>query len=310
MKQEWQWRIPPWALASGALLLTGVIAGAVIAQGSAPIAPAGALDAMAQSYQLASQRWLTQLTGVAQRTFVVLAAIEFAISGLLWGLRRDSLDDIAGRFLLKFVLVAFLLLLITSFTTWVTPIVDGFAVAGERAIGGMTVSPSRVIDLGMALGDHVAKTFDRWGVITHFMMAIISGFAVLIILLAYIVIATQLVLTLVESYIVLGGGVLFLGFTAFRATAAYGENFLNYAVSVGIKIFLLYLIVGVGTSVTSSIIRVMQAEPEFSTNLAPLGQILGLAIIFAVMAVRIPNHVAARITATHSFGVANALRSL
>ncbi len=292
------------------VLLSSVLVGAVVAQTSAPIPPAGALDALTNSYHVASQRWLAQLTGVAQQTFVVLAALEFAISGLLWGLRRDSLDDIAGRFLIKFVLVSFLLLLITSFGTWVPPIVDGFAMAGERAIGGMTVSPSRVIDLGMALGDHIATTFDRWGVITHLMMAIVSGFAVLIILVAYIVIATQLVLTLVESYIVLGGGVVFLGFTAFRGTAAYGENFLNYAVSVGIKIFLLYLIVGVGTSVTTGIIQVIQAEPAFSTSLAPLGQILGLSIIFAVMAVRIPNHVAARITATHSFGVSNALRSL
>lgn len=280
------------------------------AQSSDPVDPAGILDAITNNYHTASQLWLSRLTSVTQRTFVTLAGVEFAISGLLWGMRRDGLDEIAARFLLKFVLISFLLLLITGFGTWVTPIIDGFAVAGERAVGGTTVSPSRVIDLGMALGDHVAHAFDRWGVVTHFMMAIVSGFAVLIILVAFIIIATQLMLTLVESYIVLGGGVLFLAFAAFRATAAYSENFLNYAVSVGIKIFLLYLIVGVGTSVTTSVVQVMQAEPAFSADLRPLGQVLGLAIIFAVMAVRIPNHVAAKITASHSFGVATALRSL
>lgn len=302
--------MPRWAMATGIVLLLGIVTSVVVAQSSTPVPPAGVLDAITADYHTASQLWLSRLTSVAQRTFVTLAGIEFAISGLLWGLRRDSLDDIAGRFLVKFVLVSFLLLLITSFGTWVTPIVDGFAAAGEHAVGGVTVSPSRVIDLGMALGDRVAQAFDTWGVMTHLMMAIVSGIAVLVILLAYIVVATQLILTLVESYIVLGGGVLFLGFAAFRATAAYSENFLNYAVSVGIKIFLLYLIVGVGTSVTASVVATMQQQPAWSLDLAPLGQVLGLAVIFAVMAVRIPNHIAARITASHSFGVAHALRSL
>jgi type IV secretion system protein TrbL len=296
-------------LAAGLLLLSGVITGAIMAQTNTPVPPAGALDAIANSYHTASQLWLDRLTGVAQHTFVVLAALEFAISGFLWGIQRDSLDSIAARFLVKFILVAFLLVLITAFGTWITPIIDGFAAAGEQATGGLTVSPSRVIDLGMALAQRIAVSFDTWGVVTHFMMAVVSGIAVLIILLAYIVVATQLILTLVESYIVLGGGVLFLGFTAFRATAAYGENFVNYAVHVGIKIFLLYLIVGVGTSVTAGILTVIQAQPAFSTDLTPLGQVLGLAVIFAVMAIRIPNHIAARITASHSLGIAQALRS-
>lgn len=293
------------------LAVTFVTVKVAVAQGSGALPPGGALDAMANSYRDASRLWLDRLTGVAQRTFVVLAAIEFAISGLLWGLRRDTLDDIAARFLLKFVLVSFLLLLITAFNLWVTPIVGGFVAAGEWANGGVTVSPSRLIDLGLALTQNIASAFDQWGILDHLMMAAVAGIASLIILLAYIVVATQLILTLVESYIVLGGGILFLGFAGFRATAAYSENFLNYAVSVGIRIFLLYLIVGLGAAVTESIIRVVQQNPPgFTTDLNPLGQILGLALVFAIMAVRIPNHVAARITAHHSFGVANALRSL
>src|SRR5919109_1022775 len=86
---------------------------------------------------------------IAGVLFMVLAGIEFAVSGALWALRRDSLDDIAAKFLLKFTLVAFLLALITGFTTWIPSIVNGFAAAGEQAIGSSaTVSPSGVIDIG------------------------------------------------------------------------------------------------------------------------------------------------------------------
>jgi type IV secretion system protein TrbL len=293
-----------------AAALTILVVGGALAQASGPVHPSGTLDAIATSYRAASRLWLVRLTGVAQQTFVTLAGIEFAISGALWGLRRDSLDDIAARFLLKFVVVSFLLFLITAFATWGPAIVDGFAAAGEQAVAGTTVSPSRVIDLGMALAGQIGDAFDTWGVVTHTMMAFVSAAAVLLIMLAYIGIATQLILTLVESYIVLGGGVLFLGFASFRATAAYSENFLNYAVSVGIKIFLLYLIVGVGTSVTTDIVRVIHTDPTFSINLTALGQVLGLALIFVVLVARIPGGVAARITASHSLGLAHALRSL
>lgn len=290
--------------------LTLIVVHGAVAQSTGAVQASGTLDAIASSYREASRLWLTRLTGVAQQTFVTLAGIEFAISGALWGLRRDSLDDIAGRFLLKFVLASFLLFLITAFATWGPAIVDGFAAAGEQAVAGTTVSPSRVIDLGMALAERIGEAFDTWGIVTHTMMAIVSAVAVLLIMLAYIGVATQLILTLVESYIVLGGGVLFLAFASFRATAAYSENFLNYAVSVGIKVFLLYLIVGVGTSVTADIVRVIQADGTFSLDLTALGQVLGLAVIFVVLVARVPGGVAARITASHSLGIAHALRSL
>src|SRR6185437_3740192 len=86
---------------------------------------------------------------IAQRLFVLLAGIEFTLSGAVWALRRESLDEVAGKFLLKFTLIAFLLALITSFQYWISPLVNGFAAAGERAIGqSTTVNPSDVIDIG------------------------------------------------------------------------------------------------------------------------------------------------------------------
>src|SRR5258708_29421068 len=77
------------------------------------------LDGIAAQYRNASRLWRPRLLPVAQQLFMVLAGIEFAVSGALWALRRDSLDDIAAKFLLKFTLVAFLLALITVFTFWI-----------------------------------------------------------------------------------------------------------------------------------------------------------------------------------------------
>ncbi|HTE86032.1 MAG TPA: type IV secretion system protein, partial [Dehalococcoidia bacterium] len=150
-------------------------------------------------------------------------------SGLVWALRHDRLDDIAAKFLLKFTLTAFLLALITGFTFWIPPIVNGFAAAGERAIGSSgTVSPSGIIDIGRETSLSILSALDVGVMLSNPAMAIYGAIAAFVVALAYTAIAAQLVLVLVESYVVLGGGVLFLGFAAFRGTAGFAENLISY----------------------------------------------------------------------------------
>ena len=93
--------------------------------------PAPGLDEIIDVYHNAALGWRVQLVPIAQRIFMLLAALEFCISGLVWAVKRESLDDLAAKFLLKFTLIAFLLTLITSFTTWVMPIYDGFVWRGS-----------------------------------------------------------------------------------------------------------------------------------------------------------------------------------
>ena len=271
---------------------------------------AGVLDGIADQYRDASRLWRPRLIPIAQRLFMLLAGIEFAISGAIWALRRDSLDDIAAKFLLKFTLVAFLLALITSFTYWIPPIVNGFAAAGEQAIGSQaTVSPSGVIDIGRETSLTILQTMDVGVMLKDPAMAVYGALAALFVGLCYTAIAAQLVLVLVESYVVLGGGVLFLGFSAFRGTAAFAENLVAYMFGVGIKIFLLYLIVGLGSQMARSWIPVIRSS-EFFGPASPLLQVVGGALIFAVLAIRVPNSVASRLSGSSSLGISTALRAL
>jgi type IV secretion system protein TrbL len=268
------------------------------------------LDGIATQYRNAARAWRPRLVPIAQQLFMVLASLEFAVSGAIWTLRRDALDDIAAKFLLKFTLVAFLLALITGFSYWIPPIVNGFAVAGERAIGSSaTVSPSGIIDIGRETALTVLNTLDLGVMLKNPAMAVFGALAALTIALAYVVIAAQLVLVLIESYVVLGGGVLFLGFAAFRGTAAFAEHLIAYTFGIGIKIFLLYLIVGLGSQIAKSWIPLIQSSSFFGPS-SPLLEVVGGAVIFALLAVHIPGVVARRLSGHASFGLAQALRAL
>jgi type IV secretion system protein TrbL len=268
------------------------------------------LDGVRSAYQVAAGGWRARLIPLAQRTFMVLAALEFCISGLVWTLRRGSLDDLAAKFLLKFLLISFLLTLITSFNLWFPAILNGFASAGEEAIGRGTMSPDAIITLGGSLAYSILQAISDTVVARDLLIGLFALFCAAAVAAAYIIVAIQVLIVMIESYVVvLGGGVLFLGFASSRWTAAFAEQIIAYAFYLGARIFLLYLFVGVGMDVTQGFIRAI-SNANILTEPSPLLQITGGALAFAFLVSRVPADVARRLTSQHSFGLAHALRGL
>ena len=58
-------------------------------------------------------------------------------------------------------------------------------------------------------------------------------------------------MALVESYVVVGAGFIFLGFGGSRWTAPYVERYIALAVAVGVKIMVLYLLIGGGITISA-----------------------------------------------------------
>jgi type IV secretion system protein TrbL len=300
------------ALVVGVGALAALALGAVVAdaQPPGPGAPSPVLDGIRNVYQGAAPAYRAKLTPIAQRTFGLLAAIEFAVSGIVYMLRRDSLDEIAGKFLLKFTVTAVLLSLLTAFTVWVPPIFAGWVAAGEHAIGGGAANPSDIVDIGQALAMGVLHSLSMTVALKDPAMAVFAAIAALVLCGAYIIVAAQLTLVLVEVAVVISaGGIAFLGFLGSRWTAGIAEGLLAYAFALGIRAFLLLLIVGLGADLARSWVPLI-ATADLAGPASPLFQVLFGSVTFALVSIRIPNVAAARLTAQQSFGIANALRAL
>jgi type IV secretion system protein TrbL len=268
------------------------------------------LDGIRDAYRLAASGWRARLLPLAQRTFMLLAALEFCVSGLVWAVKRDTLDDLAAKFLLKFLLMSFLLTLITSFDLWFPAILNGFAAAGEQVIGRGTMSPDAIIGMGGSLAYSILEAISLTVLAHDVLVGAFGLICAVAVAGAYIAVAIQVLVVMIESYVVvLGGGVLFLGFAASRWTAAFAEQVVAYAFFLGARIFLLYLFVGVGMDVTQSFIRVIAGSQLFAEP-SPLLQVTGGAIAFAYVVTRVPYDVAWKITGRHSFRLAHALRTL
>jgi hypothetical protein len=84
---------------------------------------------------------------------------------------------------------------------------------------------------------------------------------------------------------------------------------LSYAVHVGVKIFLLYLMVSVGSELSRGWVDLIRADQLFGPG-SPLGQVVGGALIFAMLATRVPEVGSSWIARHQHFSLAAALRSL
>ncbi len=294
---------------ASALVLMVVVAAMASAQNAAGGGPP-VLDGVQNIYLNAARGWEGRLVPIAQRTFVLLAAIEFAVSGIVWAIKRESLDDLAAKFLLKFTLIAFLLTLITSFNFWLPPIINGFVAAGAQVVGRDTMSPSAVLDVGRVTALTILKSL-KWTVWGHdFQMGLFAVLAALIIAVSYILVAAQILLVMIESYVViLGGGVLFLAFAASRWTAAYAEHIIAHAFYLGARAFFLYLIVGVGVDIGNALIPLIQAS-DFLGTANYLFQVTGVAVMFAILAIWVPTGVAWRLMGRTSLGLSRAYEKL
>jgi type IV secretion system protein TrbL len=114
-----------------------------------------------------------------------------------------------------------------------------------------------------------------------------------LIVLAFTGITIQFVVAMVESYIVVAAGFIFLGFGGSRWTAPYTERYIGLAVSVGVKIMMIYLLIGTGMNFAVTWVNdAQQVAASPSPAMGAFG-IMGSALIFLMLCWQIPKLFAA-----------------
>lgn len=245
------------------------------------------LNNISDSYQDATSGWYNTIFPFAQRLFFVLAVIELTWTGLLWALNRDDPGSVLSGLLRKLLALGLFYAILLNAHVWIPAILDSFMGIGAAASGVPVLDPSTVVDQGVEVATALLSNLSILGVISSPSGSLLAVMAALIVGIAFAVIAGQLLITLIESYIVIGGGILMLGFAGSRWTSAFAEKFLGYAIAVGVKLFVLYLIIGVGSSIAPSWMPLIESASQF--NPAPVIEVIISAMIFAFLAWSIPS---------------------
>jgi type IV secretion system protein TrbL len=250
------------------------------------------LDNIAQTFQWAGQRYMNIMQPLAEKIFFGLVLIEIIITCVHFVADQDQPTRLLAEFLKKSLALGFLYAMIAKAPIWFNALLSGFAALGGQAAGMADLSPSTVFNDGLTMFQTIYRGFASLGWFHLTMASLIALIAGLIMFLSFALIAGQMLLALCEAYVGLGGGIVLLGFSGSRWTIKFAENFIGWLVGVGVKLFFLYLLVGVGLVITAGWNSALNGWTVTDPTL-PL-TIAGGALIFMLLSWEIPN-VAARI---------------
>ncbi|MFA7604667.1 MAG: P-type conjugative transfer protein TrbL [Novosphingobium sp.] len=218
-----------------------------------------------------------------------LIAIDVTLAGLFWAWGAD--EDVLQRLVKKTLYIGTFAFIIGNFSLLATIVFESFAGLGLQASGGaMTIDdfmkPGTIAATGLQAGkpllDAAGQFSSLWAFFANAALILVLLIAWLIVVLAFFIIAVQVFITLIEFKLVTLAGFVLLPFAFFNKTAFMAEKVLGHVVSTGIKVLVLAVITGIGTTLFSQFTTAgLGAEPDvnqvMAIALAALS-LLGLAI--------------------------------
>lgn len=283
-----------WVVYGLAVLFFASYATVTYAQQTAPspspaCAGVGIYDCLASQYKTIAEGWQGKLLGYAYHLFALLGVIEMSWAGITYALEKDSPNALLATFAKKLMTIGFFFALLQNGPTWVGYIIASFTEAGQNAGGSGSLSASSIVGVGLNCAFGIYQGLSNLGPLDRIAAGFSCGFAALITVFSFAIVATQLFVALVESYIVTGAGVFFLGFGALRFTSDFTQKYLTYAVGVGVKLFMIYLIVGAGQQITQQWVSIL-ADTKTFDNLIHNSLIVSAgAIMYAVVSWLVPS---------------------
>ena len=217
-----------------------------------------------------------------------LIVIDVTLAMLFWTWGEG--EDIVARLVRKTLQVGFFAFLIANWNGLAKVIYLSFSGIGLKAAGSGNANdllhPGKIaqigIDAGQPLLDQASLLVGPVGIFTNFVQIAVLLLAWAIVLLAFFIIAIQLFVTLIEFKLTTLAGFVLVPFGLFGRTAFLAERVLGNVMATGIKVLVLAVIIGIGSTIFRDfVIDFGGAQPTIeqvaSLALAAL-TLLGLAI--------------------------------
>ena len=250
-------------------------------------------SAILNQYRAQRTTWFTTVWPYANTLFGILAVIEFSWSAATMLLDKSDLQSWTSALLRKMMwLGAFYALLIYG-RYWIPAITDSFELIGQNASGTGPMSPSDVFTRGIDIAGALMATSSTAAFFTNLGTSLAMVFTGIITALAFIAITVQFVVAMVESYLIVAAGFIFVGFGGSRWTAPYVERYIGLGVATGVKIMLLYLLIGTGMNLSVDWMTDAQKIASNSSPAMSALEIMGASIIFMMLCWQIPKLFAA-----------------
>lgn len=190
----------------------------------------------------------------------ILIGIDIVFAGIFWAMGPEN--NIIGTFLKKVLYVGFFALVLNNFAFLADVIFRSFAQLGLNATGGTITAadllrPGFVADTGFTAGHPLLQEIGNLtgpvGFFVNFVTIAILFLAWLITLFAFFFLAIQLFVTVIEFKLTTLAGFVLIPFALWNKTSFLAERVLGNVISSGIKLMVLGVIVGIGSTLFGSV---------------------------------------------------------
>ena len=189
-----------------------------------------------------------------------LVTIDIVLAGLFWAF--GNLDNIVVGFLKKVLYIGFFALLLNQFPLLANIIFESFSQLGLNATGGTITAadllrPGFVASTGFTaahpLLDEIADLSGPVAFFVNIVTIAILGLAWLITLFAFFFLSIQIFVTIIEFKLTTLAGFVLVPFALWNKTSFLAERVLGNVISSGIKLMVLAIIVGIGSTLFGNV---------------------------------------------------------
>jgi type IV secretion system protein TrbL len=241
------------------------------------------------AFQAARGNWVANIASYANALFGALALIEFAWSAAVMVLEKADLQSWTAALVRKIMWIGGFYMLLINGPTWIPFIIDSFTQIGQNSSGVVSISPSDVFAQGLAVAGSLSNGFSIAGFLTQPAVILALVFAAIIVVISYAMITIQFLVAMVESYIVVAAGFIFLGFGGSRWTVPYAERYIGLAVSNGVKILVIYLLMSVGTNLGNAWVAEAQGASTSPSPAMVALDVMAAALMYMMLCWQIPK---------------------
>ena len=197
-----------------------------------------------------------------------LVVIDVTIAALFWAWGAD--EDVLARLVKKTLFVGAFALILGNWNNLARIIFESFAGLGLKASGtSMAMAdflrPGRIaqtgLDAGQPILDSISGLMGFVSFFENFIQIAILLLAWATVLLSFFVLAIQLFVSLLEFKLATLCGFVLVPFGLWGKTAFMAERVLGLVISSGVKVLVLAVVVGIGSTLFQEFTQGFQADP-------------------------------------------------
>jgi P-type conjugative transfer protein TrbL len=240
------------------------------------------LNRILESFSTIAITWQSKILSAANWLFWSLALVSMVWTYGLMLLRNAGLQDFFTETIRFFGTLGFFWWLLINGPAISLSIIDTMRKISADASGlGDGLSPSGIVDIGFNI---LTKVSDSASLLSPVLSAVMLV-AAIVVLVVLALIAVNMLLLLVSAWLLAYAGVFLLGFGGSRWTSDITISFYKAVLGIGIQLFTMILLIGIGKSFIDQYYKAFQ---EGTPDLNSLCVLLVASVVLLTMVNKLP----------------------